>query len=151
MITRKRKNPHVGPIYLSRLSFAILYGDPEELSFAINNYNVGNECKDCDEYYTDCICEGDVNGGKCKECKQNRCICDFDIWKGNKINDEKVRREAWRIAKKTLNDSDLERLFNHYILSNLNYNLTESSIVLSEFNELTGRRNKASFLREFEV
>lgn len=104
-----RKNPlepdeylrHYGN-YADHACKGIFHGDPSIFSKIIALQSTGYICRDCDSFYGYCKCEGsrqhkfDSTGsvilGSCEQCKQNYCICDYDIWKKSlKPDPEKIR------------------------------------------------------------
>lgn len=112
---RKRKNPYIDSIYQHLLVDSFIYGYPAFLSKVVAYHNMGGKCDVCGLSYTSCRCEGkrkhefDTKGGviqgPCEQCQQFYCICDYDIFDADgDINKNKVRKETWELAKRTLND-----------------------------------------------
>src|SRR5574338_1012825 len=115
MIKKKQKykrNPkYVDDRYIKLLSNGLHTGWPDFLSRALTYYNIGDFCNDCQKDYDLCQCEGarDISG-PCEECGQNRCICDYDIRFNEEYLDisyEKVRKEVWNLARRTLDEQKL--------------------------------------------
>lgn len=125
--SKKRKNPYdhnIDKHYAVLLAKAFYTGDPVRLSDAISYLHIGFECDECDESFSSCTCEGARNiefdsithqrltDGPCEECGLNRCLCDYDIWKNNKIDEIKISKLSWILAKRDLNEN---YLFNEFI------------------------------------
>lgn len=107
--------------YKDYLFWAILIGDPKTLSRALAYRSMGDECDECDECdrrFQFCQCEGKrahefdpitntVIQGPCEQCNENYCICDYDIWKDNHLDDDKIRKVAFSEMVSTLNQNSI--------------------------------------------
>lgn len=111
----RRKNPNIDIQYQQLLTSAF-YGYSVFLSRALAYYQMGNECDTCNLSYRLCKCEGkrehefDPKGqviqGSCEQCDKYYCLCDYDIFDEEGIVDEeKLIREVWELAKRTLDDN----------------------------------------------
>lgn len=144
-----RKNPYFDKGYVSLLSSAFRKGGLEQLSHTISYGATGYQCSDCEKLFWQCTCEGSRErpGYPCEDCKQKRCVCDLNVWndKGNLVPD-KVRKEAWRIARETLGSEA-----NDLIYYTFKYEKDPNSKLINDVeNEyvLWLKKNKDGFLNE---
>lgn len=121
---KRRKNPKLNDIPLNKseistfydlLVAAIAYGFIRSFSALLNLIRIGLFCNtDCGEYFTKCTCEGSRlrSGHPCEQCLQNFCVCEYNlIIEDSHLSDyNNVTKEAWKLAKKMLNESQLEVL-----------------------------------------
>lgn len=140
-VRKRKRNPKPSKEDLNRMSgsyvndlyWALLTGNSEDLSNAIYYTEIGSWCFDCSNYgqlYTLCTCEGSTEKqGPCEDCNTNRCICNQDIWKNNKIDPEKIRKQSYFRIK------ELSKLTQDYIFDKL-------------INEINNIKNNEGYLVE---
>lgn len=125
---KSRKNPYIDDNFISYMDLALFSGYKIYFSHAVAYYFGGSICDTCNMIHEKCSCEGmrehkfdkfgNVIQGSCEYCKENYCVCDYDIFdeKGDVVT-EKVRMAAWKFMINTLNKD----MFNKYIKSKYNF------------------------------
>lgn len=154
---KRRKNP-INTTLMARMILLIKFLNiyfEENSTYVINktfssilsskSVKLDEFCDDCDNIYTKCICEGDREiSGPCRYCKQNYCICDYNL-----ETEEDVIREIANLAKLWFDENQMG-IFEDLIKEQMDPKLYITRETKQRFEKLLSLIERKSNLKKYE-